>query len=202
MKKMKCIAPRRAVNLMKQFVNDACDLFIDCEYTYVVNPKDPIQNWKFENRISTKKLQLFIHKGDSFAVNLPYGETLNKANESEYEITYNFNELYEIPSKLFRGCWSGISPTIKGFADITISLLHELGHLEAHDSTIDYTYEQRMNGLIEIHKKADSLAMANAMYFLLPNESAATEWAIKWLSDPQNRKIAKAFEKKFFACFE
>ena len=42
----------------------------------------------------------------------------------------------------------------------------------------------------------------NYAYFTLPDETAATEWAINWLSDAENRKKAKAFEKKFFACFE
>jgi O-antigen/teichoic acid export membrane protein len=40
------------------------------------------------------------------------------------------------------------------------------------------------------------------MYFLLPDEMSATDWAVEWLQDAEHRRIAKAFEKKFFACFK
>ena len=37
-----------------------------------------------------------------------------------------------------------------------------------------------------------------ADHFKLPCEMVATDWAITWLQDPTNRKVAKAFEKDFF----
>jgi len=40
----------------------------------------------------------------------------------------------------------------------------------------------------------------NALYFDLPDEKAATEWAIKWLAE--NAAIAKEFEKEFVKCWE
>ena len=42
----------------------------------------------------------------------------------------------------------------------------------------------------------------NRIYFGLPDETAATEGAIKWLSIKENAKKAKKFEKEFFKCFE
>ena len=56
--------------------------------------------------------------------------------------------------------------------------------------------------MIENREKYKDCVSLNNAYFQMPDETAATEWAIKWLSNPENRKIAKAFEKKFFACFE
>ena len=50
--------------------------------------------------------------------------------------------------------------------------------------------------------KATIAATINFEYFKLPDEKAATDWAIEWLSHPENRRKAKEFEKKFFACFK
>ena len=43
---------------------------------------------------------------------------------------------------------------------------------------------------------------ANKLYQQLPDELAATTWALDWLADAEHRKLAKAFEKKFFANYE
>ena len=40
------------------------------------------------------------------------------------------------------------------------------------------------------------------MYFLLPDEVVATKWAIDWLENAENRKLAKAFEKEFFKYYK
>ena len=78
-----------------------------------------------------------------------------------------------------------------------IILLHELGHFTAQQKFEGY---DRGKALAELREKFPP-AIINFEYFKLPDEKAATGWAINWLSDPEHRKIAKAFEKKFFACF-
>ena len=98
----------------------------------------------------------------------------------------------------------------KGFAGITISLLHELGHRKTEEQfAIDYPKWDRVLETMKLTKKYHYLdnpteydiEQANEEYFTWPDENMATEWAMEWLNDPENRKIAKKFEKEFFACF-
>ena len=98
----------------------------------------------------------------------------------------------------------------KGFAGVTISLLHELGHRKTIDQfTKDYPHWDRISETLKLRTKyhffddptKHDMEQANEEYFTWPEEVMATEWAMKWLNDPANRKIAKKFEKEFFACF-
>ena len=87
--------------------------------------------------------------------------------------------------KLFRKFFISLCPMARGFANVTISILHEIGH---HFHRIEY-----------IMCDADEYNMAEGYdHFNLPCERVATDWAIEWLQDPEHRKIAKAFEKDFF----
>jgi hypothetical protein len=89
-----------------------------------------------------------------------------------------------------------------GFADITLCLLHELGHLSSQQEFKGYDRVREMGKIeMQLWLKEITLDQANETYFQLPDENAATEWAIEWLASAANRKIAKAFEKRFFACF-
>lgn len=95
-------------------------------------------------------------------------------------------------------------PLARGFGHITLSLLHELGHFVTAPNFQGY---DRCAAMIELRNKAKennlSISETNKqLYFRLPEETAATDWAIMWLQDKENRKIAKAFEKQFFACFK
>lgn len=110
------------------------------------------------------------------------------------------NYTNDIGGKCFRKDFVSRCPLAKGFADITISLLHELGHAMT-ENQIPEDYDRDF-ATFEIFVKADTEEEANALYFNLPDETLATNWAIEWLSNPENRKKAKAFEKNFFACFE
>ena len=83
----------------------------------------------------------------------------------------------------------------KGFAQITRILLHEYGHQMTYDQIIDLYGEETMDSL---YQQAGS---NNARYLCVPAEFVATQWAIKWLADADNRKIAREFEHKFWACF-
>ena len=90
---------------------------------------------------------------------------------------------------------------LKEFEDITISLLHELGHLETNDE-IRKEFPMWLRELAEIglNGKYDSDKEKNYVYFTLPDEKAATEWAIDWLT--KNAAVAKEFEKEFLKCWE
>ena len=119
------------------------------------------------------------------------------------KIGYNFSYYYE-KSPFYANFIQRYKPA-RGFAKITLTLLHELGHLETF-SQLPYDYD-RAKTISEIKQKAKEEGLniwdLNMKYYCpLYEETLATEWAIKWLQNPQNRKIAKKFEKEFFACIK
>ena len=90
--------------------------------------------------------------------------------------------------KLFRKDFVSRCPLAQGFADVTISILHEMGHFATRDNFNGDVYEKQT---AEAGSDMDS-------YMAIPYEMLATCWAICWLMDPDNRKEAKNFEKNFF----
>lgn len=176
----KCIHPRKAYNLMKEFLNEISDLcYFDGDDYY--------------------KTEILLCKADEFAA-----ECVDCVAEcDELEIYYNFENLYGEGAKLFRTYWTKKVPMLKGFANITLTLLHELGHLETNDK-IRQTFSVEMRKLtwFAIDNKFNNVDDKNYHYFAMPDEASATQWGIDWLSNAEHRKIAKIFEKKFLACFE
>ena len=101
--------------------------------------------------------------------------------------------------KYFRQDFVKRCPLAKGFSDVTISLLHEIGHTYTKVYLPDdYSREKEYSALDAI---TDATERCFA-YFKMLDEVLATDWAIEWLQDTDNRKLAKAFEKKFWSCFE
>ena len=87
--------------------------------------------------------------------------------------------------RLFRKDFVARCPLARGFADVTLSILHELGHHFNREEYLECDPEEYENAYDEEH-------------FKLPCEMVATNWAIKWLQDAQHRKMAKHFEKQYF----
>ena len=85
---------------------------------------------------------------------------------------------------------------MRGFSRITKILLHELGHL----ATCHEVFGEHGEHINEIMLQK-TLCVTNSTYVQIADEKAATEWAFKWLADPENRAAAKRFEKHFWACF-
>ncbi len=88
------------------------------------------------------------------------------------------------------------SKTVNGFSRITKILLHELGHL----ATCVEVYGKNGENFDAIMKQRER-SNSNSTYLKIPDEYAATEWALNWLEKPENRTIAYKFEKRFWACF-
>ena len=175
-----CKHPKIAKQLMENFLNSACDLG-----TYNADGEfDPIY--------------ITMIRGDEFSA-----EIVSDIDDcEELEIEYNFNSLDDEGAKLFRKYWTDKVPMLKGFSTIVLTLLHELGHLETQEA-IRKEFSREMRDVVWaiIDMSCDTNAEKNLRYFAMPDETAATEWAIKWLSDADHRKRAKAFEAKFFKCF-
>lgn len=75
-------------------------------------------------------------------------------------------------------------PRAKNFSTFTLSVLHEIGHLETEDIMIDDT---------EIRNKP----LTNKQYFNLYNEKIATNWAGRWINEnfEEAKKINETFIK-------
>lgn len=87
--------------------------------------------------------------------------------------------------RLFRKDFVARCPLARGFADVTLSILHEIGHHFHREEYIFCDYDEYENAYGVDH-------------FKLPCEMVATDWAIEWLQDPEHRKQAKAFEREYF----
>ena len=97
-------------------------------------------------------------------------------------LPHNLNQ-NEIEDKMFRADFIKRCPMAQGFANVTLSILHELGHHFNREAVIC----------------ADKLVGDNMKEHLtLPHEVIATDWAINWLQNKENRKTVKKFEKIFF----
>ena len=169
-----CAHPRKVINLMREFLQSATSL---------------------PNKIQMKK------SNEGFYT-LVDGYGVKPASDSLLCIGYDTNSLcnvgeWKIPNKEFSSFINKLSNNLtKGFSNLTLALLHELGHQETKH-LIPCTYEiEKMFALAEIDRS--TCAIGNQMYFELKDERKATEWAINWLTKAENRRKAKAFEKAFF----
>ena len=171
----KCVHPIKVNRFINEFVNTVCELPED---TYFVIKSS-----------TTNDMNFFvcgeIGEDEELEIIVPRWRTANYKGD--------------IGGKLFRKDFVSKCAMAKGFSDVTISLLHEVGHkMTDKDIPTDY---RRSTALREISENCSDPYEVCARYFSLIDESLATNWAINWLSDPENRKIAKDFEKKFFSCF-
>lgn len=192
MKKRVLIHPRKAKWFMEDFINQIHNLTYDC--LPASDHKETEEEFfeRFLNGWVKEKAECVLIKAKGFSA------YINDKENHIFRIGYKIEELYSEGSKQFARDFYQRCPSGRGFASITLALLHELGHFYTCDNDFgDYNREQELVWINELPPQ-----YVNKVYFLLPDEVAATDWAIKWLSDPENRKIAKAFEKQFFTCFK
>ncbi len=189
MKKRELKNPRKMMWAMRDFLNQASNLTYE---TVSISNEDTF-DFKVEEMPRMCKMINFNGTQQGFCA-------MNCSDEpTEYfEIGYNLEGLYCRGNSQFRKHFVNICPMGKGFADITLALLHELGHFSTNQEIQGYNRKMELKFLKQVMPKE----VLNYAYFMLPDEMAATLWAIEWLNDSENRKLAKAFEKKFFACFE
>lgn len=188
--------PRKLVKIMNEFVNKVYQPTYEIiEVPAQINPNETTEQF-WERFHRAKEIQVpgyfKMVKDTSFRAYI---------GDDGYEccrIGYNIEDLFYMGSKQFRQHFINICPMGKGFADITIILLHEIGHFASEQ---DFDNYDRAISLKELDKKY-SREIINFAYFQLPDEASATNWAIEWLQSKENRAIAKAFEKKFFTCFK
>ena len=219
MKTVKCIHPRKVNKIIAEFANAAGTLPIssyydvECENGFSINV---INNLDIEKIIvETEKVM------ESKVVSYALYETPHyfKVRSTEPGMNYSVESIDEdeevvfinvpkwssakydddVSGKCFRKDFIERCPLARGFADVTISILHEIGHRMTYDLLpADYDRETEE---IKCWIKGESLEETNYFYFKMLDETLATNWAIEWLQNAENRKLAKAFERKFWACF-
>lgn len=198
MKKRELKHPRKVMWAMRDFMNRASNLTYEVIYFPSTEECDK-NGWDFFDHYYTEERPRECRMRNFTGT--PLGFCAINCDDEEleiFEIGYNIDQLNGKGNAQFRKHFENLCPMARGFADVTISLLHELGH---------FSTEQKFEGYdrrteIEFLEKHIPKEVINYAYFMLPDEMAATLWAVEWLQNAENRKIAKAFEKKFFACFE
>lgn len=195
--------PRKVIWAMKDFLNEASDLTYESlkmpSYNECIergiNPDDLLAIFEAGEIVAEKRMCVLfknpIHQKGFAAI-------VGESESPTFRITYNLDQLSSQGQKQFRQDFVNRCPLAKGFANITLTLLHELGHLETETEEMEEFDRELAIAMIEMFVPREE---RNFMYFKMPDETKATDWAIQWLQNAENRKIAKAFEKKFFACF-
>lgn len=97
---------------------------------------------------------------------------LNAKDHDDYTFRQDFTRRYSVA---------------KGFANHTLTILHECGHWNTREQINIFTYDRRR-----------ARCKTSTEYYLMKEERIATDWAIQWLYEPENRKLAKEFERKYF----
>ena len=188
---MTIVKPRKIVWVMRDFINAVSDL----EYILEAD----FDGEKYSNTIKAKRTVKLV-EGKHFSTFVC--DPLWQDFEEHFVIFYNIDDLHNYTMKDFRKDFVSRCPMGRGFANITLTLLHELGHQETNvgvwsikdRNTAEAKLAERFeNGEIDKHQLQDE-------YFRFPDEKMATDWAIEWLKDAEHRKMAKIFEKEFFKC--
>ena len=192
--KRELLKPRKVVWVMRDFINEIHGLtYTDVSLPYIKG--ESLDEWfeRFSNAVDEEipSQVKMTYREEGFAV-CPI-----EKDDPEFHFFYNLDELYSRGHKQFAQDFFARCPMGRGFASITITILHEIGHMNAQQ---DFEGYSRIEAIREL-KNNFPRETINFEYFKLPDEKSATDWAIEWLSHPENRRKAKEFEKKFFACF-
>ena len=195
MDKRELLKPRKVIWVMRDFINEIHGLtYINVSLPYIKD--ESLDEWfeRFSNAVEEEipSQVKMTYREDGFAV------CIAEKDDPEFHFFYNLDELYSRGHKQFAQDFFARCPMGRGFASITITILHEIGHMNAQQNFEGYN---RIEAIKEL-KNNFPRETINFEYFKLPDEKAATDWAIEWLSHPENRRKAKEFEKKFFACFK
>lgn len=187
------IHPRKVVWTMRDFINEISDL-VDPN-TYYHLPPD-VDFWSEINWdayiVPSPKRECKMFKSDGF-------QTCFDEDTEYIKIGYNLGQ----NMTRFRNNFVNRCPMARGFASVTLALLHELGHQYVEDDVSEVCPEYDRQEALDIGRMMCSCLEEWDDWYMnvMVDETMATDWAINWLNDSEHRKIAKAFEKKFFACF-
>lgn len=198
------VHPRKVIWSMRDFLNQASPLM----YTEMTFPEhqETLTTEELLKSITFTKLPRrvrLVKDTQFFAKNMfeNTGEDVPSDFIIGYDSSFKCNEKNdEFVEDFILRC-----PIASEFAHITLSLLHELGHHVTYKEERDNYDRDFIISFIGGLAKEEGIPVEQfnrEIYFRLPDEMDATNWAISWLQNEENRKIAKAFEERFFACFK
>jgi hypothetical protein len=98
---------------------------------------------------------------------------------------------------MFRADFVRRCPMAKDYADVTLTILHELGH-NATKIAFLKGYKRYARAQSNLRNALLTPEERNRRYFRLKGERIATDWAIAWLQSTEHQEMARKFENKFF----
>ena len=194
MSKYRVIHPRKALWAMRDFINEIHNV----EYEFFRFRPEEDDDEAFTRFCNTDEWE--TQRAVCKIVKIKeanFSAFLDDLGGDTFRIGYNFEALGTKEITEARETFTSRSSMCKGFSNITLALLHELGHFSSEQDFEDYDRETELEFL-----KSIPVEFSRKMYYLLPDEMSATDWAVEWLQNAENRKIAKRFEKNFFKNFE
>lgn len=213
----KCIHPIIAKRLITKFIEEIGQFtYEDVCFPSTFNAKDfdwDDEDFNLRNYAKTFDTEIIVKndKDNNCSVDLESGYS-GMYNPDYCKLIFTFEHLNGYPIGRKNEAYCGVRDdmfsrckTLKGFSHLTCSILHEVGHAKTKfDLSENFDRNEAMGeNLTKALNNGASCYEFNRYYYAqMEDEFAATEWAINWISNPENRKIAKAFERKVFECFE
>jgi hypothetical protein len=193
--------PRKLYKFINNFVKENISIEYPIEHCHTFNlpPSFPLENlWdKLENG-EIEKIPVFaditIHKGKK-----------NCAYTEKEQVYICFSELMDFGTKAVRENAISRCKTLKGFSTFIFTLLHEVGHIATQYEDFadkEYTDKEKKEITLECFETSNNWMeferKFQSYHYMQPSEIAATDWAIEFVKNPNNRKILKNFEREFF----
>ena len=116
-----------------------------------------------------------------------WGMDVNNKPNPRLLVPYIFNYTPEEEDIAFRENFVKRCPIADMFSDITLTILHELGHW-ATRKEVDWIEDDEVKRSASMNE-----------YFYIHSEFIATEWAIAWLTNIEHRETAQQFEAQLFS---
>lgn len=195
--------PRKLYKFINTFVRENISIQYPIEYTYTIdcekyNNLTYQEFWDKMKNNEIEKLPVFanitIHKGKR-----------NCACSESEQVWLYFPDLMKFGCKAVRENAISRCKSLKGFSSITFTLLHEIGHIATQFEDFkdkEYTEEEEQEIISNCFETSNSWKeferKFQSYHYNQPSEIAATNWAIEFIKDPNNRKKIKNFEKEFF----
>ena len=135
--KRELLKPRKVIWVMRDFINEIHGL----TYTDYIVPKATKENEtvdefleRFRNgeEIEVPSTVKMVYREDGFAVRT------DERDDSEFHFSYNIDELYSRGHKQFAQDFFTRCPMSRGFASVTITILHEIGHMNSQQEFEGY----------------------------------------------------------------
>lgn len=197
-----CSNKRKLTAIIRNFISAAMPdkaIMVSDKLCYPTSHRSIEPYWvKNYSMVGKPCFSVHQHSDNSFSIQF-------SNNFNHFTVNYTL-DWHDSVHTAFRAYFTKDSAIGKGFSTATLSFLHELGHYYTrYDVPSNYEHNYELYKRMRDHRAefmASPAEWNTKYYFSLPDEALATNWANEWLKDAEHRKIAKAFERQFFACLK